>query len=97
MLPDVHNIKWAMNGATLDCESKKYLGGGLKDCHFIITSPTGADIGRYSCTVTNGVGTASKEVIIGNVMKLKFGNHSPHINCNQIRNFEYMNCSAVVI
>lgn len=64
VLPDVHNIKWAMNGATLDCESKKYLGGGLKDCHLIITSPTGTDIGRYSCTVTNGVGTASKEVII---------------------------------
>lgn len=78
MLPSVYDIKWDINGETLDCENKKYFGGGLKDCRLIITSPTAADIGNYSCTVTNGVGTASKNVIIGTVLKFKFENHSHH-------------------
>lgn len=71
-----------MNGVIFDCESKKYFGGGLKDCYLIIMFLIGVDIGRYFCMVINGVGIVLKEVIIGNVMKLKFGNYLFYINCN---------------
>lgn len=64
VLPSVCNVKWTLNGKSLDFENMNYFGGGLKDKSLMIMSPTVAYIGKYSCTVTNGVGTASKDVII---------------------------------
>lgn len=34
--------------------------------HFKIMSPTFEDKGKYSCTVTNAVGSVSKDVTFGN-------------------------------
>lgn len=64
--PEVKHIKWFKNKETLDKKSGKYTGGSLNDNCFTITSPTEEDKGKYSCTITNAVGSVSKEVIFGN-------------------------------
>lgn len=61
--PEVKHIKWCKNKETLDKKSGKYTGGSLNDNCFTITSPTEEDRGKYSCTITNAVGSVSKEVI----------------------------------
>lgn len=53
------------NEETLVFRNKKYVGGGLNDGYITITSPTKADRGTYSCTVTNAVGSVSKNVTLG--------------------------------
>lgn len=63
--PQLHKIKWMKNGEILGFKNKKYVGGGLKDGFITITSPTIADRGTYSCTVTNAVGSVSKSVKLG--------------------------------
>lgn len=61
----LHKITWMKNGEILDLKNKKYVGGGLKDGFITITSPTMADRGTYSCTVSNDVGSESKRVKLG--------------------------------
>lgn len=53
------------NGENLVLRNEKYVGGGLNDGFITITSPTKADRGTYSCTVTNAVGSVSKTVKLG--------------------------------
>lgn len=60
--PTVYNIEWTRNGKLLDFENTKYVGGSLKDMFLKITSPTEADRAKYCCTVTNAVGSTSKDV-----------------------------------
>lgn len=67
--PKVYEIEWTKNRQTLNCQQKKYGGGSLCDQYLKIKTPTVADSGRYSCTVTNAVGSISKDVQIGNVHK----------------------------
>lgn len=62
--PKVYKIEWTKNGETLVFNNKKYAGGGLSDGFIIITSPTKADRGTYRCTVTNAVGSATKNVTL---------------------------------
>lgn len=64
--PKVKHINWCKNGKPLDRKSKKYIGGSLNENCFTITSPTDDDRGTYKCTITNVVGSVSKEVIFGN-------------------------------
>lgn len=64
----MYKIEWTKNGETLVFNNKKYAGGGLSDGFIIITSPTKADRGTYRCTVTNAVGSATKNVTLGIVI-----------------------------
>lgn len=63
--PEVKLINWRKNGEPLDRKSEKYIGGSLNENCFTITSPTDADRGTYSCTITNAVGSVSKAVKLG--------------------------------
>lgn len=65
--PEVHHIEWSKNDQSLQIDAKKYVGGGVHDSHFTITSPTYEDRGNYSCKVTNAVGFLSKNVELGNI------------------------------
>lgn len=65
--PKVHTIEWTRNKEALNCQQKRYGGGSLCDKYLKIKAPTIADRGKYSCTVTNAVGSISKDVQIGNV------------------------------
>lgn len=57
--PEVHDIKWTINGKILDLKNKKYVGGSLTDHVLTIKSPKKDDWGTYSCIVTNAVGSVS--------------------------------------
>lgn len=70
--PNLNKIKWMKNGETLVLRNKKYFGGGLKDGFITITSPTIADRGTYSCTVTNAVGSVSKRVTLGTYIFISY-------------------------
>lgn len=67
----MNKIEWTKNGETLVFNNKKYDGGGLNDGFITIKSPTKADRGTYACTVTNAVGSASKNVTLGILLFLK--------------------------
>lgn len=62
--PHLDKIKWMKNGQNLDLRNEKYVGGGLNDGFITILSPTEEDRGTYSCTVTNAVGSVSKNVTL---------------------------------
>lgn len=68
--PEVKHIHWCKNGEPLDRKSEKYIGGSLNENCLTITSPTDDDRGKYSCTITNAVGSVSKAVILGNFHNL---------------------------
>lgn len=65
--PKVLKIEWTKNGENIETNSGKYDGGGLNDDSFILKSPTMDDIGNYSCTVTNAVGSASEHADFGKI------------------------------
>lgn len=65
--PKVLKIEWTKNGENIEIKTGKYDGGGLNDGFFILKSPTMDDIGNYSCTVTNAVGSASKHADFGKI------------------------------
>lgn len=65
--PKVLKIEWKKNGENIKTNSGKYDGGGLNDGCFILKSPTMDDIGNYSCTVTNAVGSASEHADFGKI------------------------------
>lgn len=60
------------NGQNLDLRNEKYVGGVLNDGFITILSPTEEDRGTYSCTVTNAVGSVSKNVTLGILFFLFF-------------------------
>lgn len=64
--PQVYQEEWTKNREALNRTPFKYLGGQLYSNYFTIKSPTLDDKGTYSCTVTNAVGSASKDVKFGN-------------------------------
>lgn len=65
-LPQVSKEQWTKNGEALDRIKNKYLGGQMHCNYFMIMSPSLEDKGNYSCTVTNAVGSVSKDVEFGN-------------------------------
>lgn len=62
--PKLNQIKWMKNEETLVLRNRKYIGGGLNDGFITIKSPTKADRGNYSCTVTHAVGSVSKNITL---------------------------------
>lgn len=65
--PKVLKIEWTKNGENIEIKTGKYDGGGLNGGFFILKSPTMDDIGNYSCTVTNAVGSASEHADFGKI------------------------------
>lgn len=63
--PHVKDITWSKNGHPMYIESVKFIGEGLHDSCLIINSPSEADKGIYSCTVTNAVGSKTKRIVLG--------------------------------
>lgn len=62
--PNVKEIRWTHNSQMLDFSNNKYRGGKIADtCNWItILSPGEEDKGDYICTISNAVGSVSKEV-----------------------------------
>lgn len=72
--PSVCEVKWTKNAEILDLTNRKYVvgrssydGSRLNESYLMISSPSLEDKGIYSCTVTNTVGFASKDVTLGTV------------------------------
>lgn len=63
--PHVRDITWSKNGQPMHIENVKFIGGSLHDSCLIINSPSKDDKGKYSCTVTNAVGSETKHIILG--------------------------------
>lgn len=64
--PEVQRIEWYKDGQVLDRNACKYVGGSIYDSNFIIRLPTEEDKGKYSCIITNAVGSVLKDVMLGN-------------------------------
>eukprot|EP00105_Crassostrea_gigas_P046671 XP_019930819.1 PREDICTED: leucine-rich repeats and immunoglobulin-like domains protein 1 [Crassostrea gigas] len=69
--PSVCEVKWTKNAEILDLTNRKYVvgrssydGSRLNESYLMISSPSLEDKGIYSCTVTNTVGFASKDVTL---------------------------------
>lgn len=65
--PKVQGIEWRRNDTILERNNKTFVGECVKESCFTITSPTKEDTGKYSCFVSNAVGSVQKHVFIGNV------------------------------
>lgn len=62
--PKVHCIEWSKDGQVLDMNTWKFVGGRTSDSRLTISLPTEDDKGKYSCKITNSVGSVSKDVSI---------------------------------
>lgn len=66
--PEVQHIEWSKNdGKVLDKKTYKFLGGSIHEDRLAIRLPTDEYKGKYSCKITNAVGSVSKNVMLGNV------------------------------
>lgn len=63
--PQVKNIIWSKNGQPMYIKYDKFIGGSLHDSYLVIKSPSEDDIGKYACTVTNAVGSKTKDIVLG--------------------------------
>lgn len=64
--PEVQRIDWKKDGQVLNTNVCKYSGGSINDSSLTIRLPTEEDKGKYSCIITNAVGSVSKDVMLGN-------------------------------
>lgn len=58
-------MKWSKNDQPLDMNYDKFNGGTASDDCLVIKSPSDDDKGKYSCTVTNDVGSVTKDIVLG--------------------------------
>lgn len=65
--PNGTSIDWTKNEVEMDLKNPRYVGGGVLDNSLTITSPNELDKGTYSCTVSNFVGSSSKDKTLGNI------------------------------
>lgn len=64
--PKAHYIAWSKNDQTQNTKNKQCIGGSIHGSCFPITLPSERDIGKYTCTVTNAIGSVSRDVKLGN-------------------------------
>lgn len=60
--PKAHYIAWSKNDQTQNTKDKHCIGGSIHESCFPITLPSERDIGKYTCTVTNAIGSVSRDV-----------------------------------
>lgn len=60
--PKAHYIAWSKNDQTQNTKNKQCIGGSIYGSCFPITLPSERDIGKYTCTVTNAIGSVSRDV-----------------------------------
>lgn len=70
--PKVQGIEWRRNDKILERNNKTFDRERVKESSFTITSPSKKDTGKYSCIVSNAVGSVPKDVFIGNVLLIFF-------------------------
>lgn len=87
--PKVQHIEWSKNGQVLVTNTSKYSGGSIYDRSLTIKLPTEDDKGQYSCKITNAVGCASKDVMLGDVYVPYI-----HVLCIQYLAFYIVNLSS---
>lgn len=73
--PKVQGIKWRRNDKIMERNNKTSVEESVKESSFIITSPTKDDTGKYSCIISNAVGSVPKHVIIGNVSLILYSHY----------------------
>lgn len=87
--PKVQHIEWSKNGQVLVTNTSKYSGGSIYDRSLTIKLPTEEDKGQYSCKITNAVGCASKDVMLGDAYVPYI-----HVLCIQYLAFDIVNLSS---
>lgn len=68
--PHVQDITWSKNGNPMYIGYDKFIRGSLHDSCLIIKSPSEDDKGKYSCTVTNAVGSKEKDIVLGKFVSI---------------------------
>lgn len=68
--PQVQDITWSKNGYPMYIRYDKFMGGSLHDGCLIIKSPSEDDKGKYSCRVTNVVGSVTKDIVLGKFVSI---------------------------
>lgn len=89
--PKVKNVIWRKNDQLLDIKYDKLFGGGFKDSCLVIRSPSEDDKGTYSCTVTNAVGSVTKDIKLGRLQFVVMHYILP-FNYVRILQFSVNNC-----
>lgn len=62
--PQVFEITWSRNEQQLDMECDKFAGGSLHESCLFLKPPYNDGEGKYSCIVTNAVGSVKKDVML---------------------------------
>lgn len=70
--PKVSRIAWSKNGEILDERVISFAESIISESCYKITPPSNEDKGKYSCTITNAVGSVSEEITLGNVNLLRY-------------------------
>lgn len=80
----IKDIRWTKNNWELQVPGDKYRGGEKADSCFTILMAGEDDMGLYTCTVWNAVGSVSKNIKLGTTLLAKYILHFIFINFDVI-------------